>query len=36
MKSPRPVGHPSTHEYWGFHMAKLNSRQGRRTKKIHI
>jgi hypothetical protein len=24
---------PSTHEYWGFHMAKLNSRQGRRTKK---
>ncbi len=23
MKSPRAAAHPSTNDYWGFHMAKL-------------
>lgn len=30
MKSPQPDVHPSTYEYWGFHLAIKNSLYGRR------
>jgi hypothetical protein len=36
MKSPRFAAHTSPNDHWGFYMAKLNSRQGRRTKNTHM